>query len=325
MIFAGDKFGHPWHGSWDQSTAKITAPDTTEMSMVGAAPEEAGLTQRELGTTNTITAGPKHLGECYLFNPLGAEPSSTAGGLGETWLNYGLLSGPKRRVYGVNLGASSWLYLADDGTVWRVNVTSWNFTKPTSGYCTIQPVIVLSRFGVFSGAGDQGVEQTIAMNPVAFPSDGILSNIDLVTANFYVAAEDISADGRRAMFCVQTDVVMAHDVRNRLLGQVFEVHITGIPSDASVSVVMIVGNGTNDYTQTVVSEDYGSPVFYQDEELYPDSWYYPSYDWEGTQKRIFGERYKSDGTPDPINILVSEIRHSDGEFILIVTPLSGET
>ncbi len=324
MIFAGDKFGHPWHGSWDQSTGKITAPDTTEMSMVGADPEETGLTQREIGTTNTITAGPKHLGECYLFNALGATPSSIAGMAGETWLNYALLSGAKRRVYGVNLGHSSWLYLADDGTVWRVNVTSWNFNKPTSGDCTIQPVVVMRRFGVFS-ADEIDVEQTISMSTITLPSDGILSNIDLVTANFYVAAEDISEDGKRAMFCIQTDIVMANDVRIRVIGQVFEMQITGVPQSASASVEMIVGQGTDDYEQTITSESYGDRVYYRDEEFYPDAWYRPSHDWEGSQTRIFGERYKGDGTPEPISISVSENRSSSGAFSLTFTPPSGET
>lgn len=326
MIFSGDKFGHPWHGAWNSATGKITAPDATEISLPGADPEESGLVQKHLLTTDIITAGPKRMGECYLFSALSAAPSESAGGPGETWLNYALLSGAKRRVYGVNLGPHSWLYLADDGTIWRANITTWNFNKPTSGDCTIQPVVVLRRFGVFSGAGEADVEQTINMAQIALPEGGVLTNIDLVAANFYIAAEDITSDGRRAMFCVQTDVVMAHDVRIRVMGIVFELQLNGIPPSATAAVELIYGHDSGlEYDQATISESYGTPVFYLDEEYYPDAWYRPTHDFEGWQSCIFGARYKADGTPEPIRILVNETRHQTGVFSMTFNPPLGYT
>ena len=70
---------------------------------------------------------PPDRGDCFVFRIPGLPvPTLTPDDVakGHKWLNYALIAGRSRRLYGNNLGENAWLYLDDAGKVWRAVMSS---------------------------------------------------------------------------------------------------------------------------------------------------------------------------------------------------------
>lgn len=306
------KFGDPYHGKLTVSSGVVEAPDAATFSLHGEAPSELGLTQRLIGGSTSVPAGPARIGECYLFNPKGVTPSQAADGEGLTWLSYGLLAGAQRRVFGKNLGVHTWLYKAEDGTIWSVEVVTWNLYKPESGSWSMAPVIKLKRYGVIGVPGTSAAEQTIALGGMTVPSYGDLTDITKVIQNYYMAVEDIRVDGSGAMFCLQSDYSPVGDVRQRIPGVILELQISGTPPSASVAVVTIASSDIPTVGESY-SSSYGTMVTYATDD--PAQKYYPSFTESFTRSIVCGARYKPDGvTPELIRMRISASITRNGSY-----------
>lgn len=109
---------------------------------------------------------------------------------GRQWRNYALLSGTSPRlVYNKFVyGGPWWLYIAPDGTRWKV---TWSL----SGAGTVSGSVTLRKFGAF-GEADQS--QTITLTPVT-------TGVPFGSVYFL----DARSDGARACFGVGQSIVMA--------------------------------------------------------------------------------------------------------------------
>lgn len=127
-----------------------------------------------------------------------------------TWLNYGLISGAKHRLMGVELGAGDWIYIAPDKTRWRVTFSAAPLALASSTSATVS--VSLKRFGEFpqsvSGADEQVFGSMLIDLALDMPS-GSQSQYPLSgaeAARAYLEIEDIRTDGARAVVAVQTDL-----------------------------------------------------------------------------------------------------------------------
>ena len=124
MILAGEKAGNPWHGVWTEDG--LTLPNDTVLDLPVAVD----------GGPNGWPAfypipepwltfwGPRH-GDCLLVrvpDVPATEPSAAEVALGMTWLNYALISGANRLLYGVPIGPEKWVYIDGSGQTWLVEI-----------------------------------------------------------------------------------------------------------------------------------------------------------------------------------------------------------
>lgn len=217
MIFDGPfeelvdlTFGHPWHGLWRAADGKILTPGGQLVATPGQAPSSYGTSHR---------AG----GDCYrLAVPGQAAVETTPAEVaeGKTWLNYALMSGQSRRLYGKILGALSWLYVAPDSTVWKASLT---FTGARAG------TVLLKRFGVIGGSAPA---QTQTLN-FSMPS------ADVGGADRMI--EDIWTDGSKVLVAC-CDYLSDPDYYGemRFLKGVMRLTLGGVPPAATLAATVEV-------------------------------------------------------------------------------------
>lgn len=121
---AGTKAGNPWHGTWTE--AGLELPNTTVMELPVAVDGGANgwPAYYPVAEPNLTINGPKH-GDCLLvrFPDISVpETSEAEEALGMKWLNYTLISGANRLLYGVPIGKASWVYLDSNDQPWLVEI-----------------------------------------------------------------------------------------------------------------------------------------------------------------------------------------------------------
>ncbi len=225
-----DKMGDPWHGVWDGASGNISTIPGPVVACPGAAPD-AGFPAR------------RH-GDCYLIEVPGttATSSDTADATaGRTWLDYGLLSGYERRLYGEELGSKSWIYAASDGTRWLAEFTTLTADLDAG---TADVTLVLTEFGVFNAAAAP-VTQTFALGTVSLTLNAATPNDFFDYATSHAASfeiEDIWTDGAKVLIAPQIDCVAigSPQVEARVLFTVLQAELSGIPPSASLSLTTVL-------------------------------------------------------------------------------------
>ncbi len=182
-------FGHPWHGVITHSTGKLMTNGAIEVDAVGTLPldDETG---RGRGKLMTV----KVPGMPAVTTP----PAAAA--LGWQYLNYGILSGGENRLYGKNIGARRWIYIAPDGSPWLAQFSMAFSGDVVPPGCTGNITINFYRFGQFDVPSASYVA---TVSGVSFPLSSAevslgFSGFDDVDAILYL--NDISSNGSKALF-----------------------------------------------------------------------------------------------------------------------------
>ncbi len=241
MIFAGAKSGHPWHGVWSGTTGKITTPGGGDIDCPGV-PPKARLQNLPI---HIDTA---HAGDCYMVAVPGmpavtTTPSEAAAG--QTWLNYGLISGARNRLMGIELGAGDWIYVAPDKTRWRASFSAAPLALATTTSTTVS--VTLKRFGEFpqtvTGSDEQVFANMLIDLALDMPSaaQSIFPLTGDVAARAYLAIEDIRPDGARAVIAVQSELAVESTcpLTSRVLFSAKEIRLSGTPPAASIEIVTV--------------------------------------------------------------------------------------
>lgn len=224
-------WGHPWHGLWKAGDGKIHVPDGPVIDTPGQSPSHGPLARES------------RIGDAWKVQPPGtaavartpAEAAADAAA-GRTWLNYAILSGSSKRLYGKALHPNAfesmrvWIYVDPDGGRWLVRLTLSSLT--------------VSRFGHFPKD---------ASEPAAAQS--VLIDLDLLfpyTAARLFAVEDVTPSGDKALIAFASLTAFPDDERRRLF-QVWEIVLSGKPPAMTVGVtevyrMSLAENGDHEYT-----------------------------------------------------------------------------
>lgn len=266
MIFSGDKSGHPWHGIWSDATGQITTPDAVTIDLHGVEP--SGLfsdADSELPPGDSFKIA---IPDQPAVTTTQAETAA-----GKTWLNYGIISGPCHRLYGVNLGFNRWLYVDPDKTVWLCTL----IYIPADGDVSV----TFKRFGNFladatpdevtieesHGSGMGGVDKWI-IDDISPIGDTVLVTLyDIPQTPFPEAYVPLSG------------------VRNCKGG--IKIEISGAPPDAVLTLTVMVWEADTNtkshaetwseeylfYRSSVLGQDFPIDEFASDTQTwsYPDS------------------------------------------------------
>lgn len=202
------RFGHPWHGLWKSAGNVIQTPGGGDIANPGTSPASYGAMRHAAG-------------DCYAIKVPGQPAVTTTPAeaeAGETWLNYALLSGYNRRLYGKNLGPTDWIYVAPDKSVWLAALT---FTGPKAG------AILLKRFGVMPGAA---TTQTLTFS---------LPSADVGGAERLI--EDILPDGSQVLVAC-ADYIEDADYygKMRYFKGAFKLSLAGTPPAATLAAAVEV-------------------------------------------------------------------------------------
>ncbi len=202
--------GYPWHGLWRKSTGKITSPT----GQVVDAPFDQYLINS---------------GACWMVKIDGLpEPVTSAGEQekGMTWLNYALLCGDDRALYGRALGANGSIYLDSHGMPWlmRCNVAG----SRTIGL--IEATVSLKRFGIVGPEAQQNNYAKVfaaftVSDAYPYPNSGGGWGVHL----------DMSYDGRQHLIGVRR---IGTPVPNDWLGYacIALLTVSGSPDDGDVDI-----------------------------------------------------------------------------------------
>ena len=125
------------HGLWRGDTAAIESPGGVSIPCRGAQPAQIREYEGDQGDsiavrvpgTPAVTRSP--------------EEHAADAAAGRTWLDYGILSGGARRLYGHELGARSWIYCAPDGSRWTATMGMGAAAQ-----------LAFRRFGAIPGAAE---------------------------------------------------------------------------------------------------------------------------------------------------------------------------
>lgn len=230
--------GYPWHGLWRRSNGKITTP----AGQVFDAPFDPYLIDS---------------GECWMVKIDGLpEVTTTAdeANQGKTWLNYALLCGRGRALYGKSLGDNGSIYIDGHGQPWlmRCNVAG----SRTVGL--IEATVSLRRFGVAGPVATQHNYATVSagfqIDPAyPYPNSGGGWGVHL----------DMSRDGRRHLIGVVRD---GTPVPNDWLGYacIALLTVSGSPDDDDVNVTVnvLADEGDENWDSTPVYSGIGAAYPY---------------------------------------------------------------
>lgn len=273
-----DKMGDPWHGVWSGASGNITTIPGPVVACPGAAPA-AGFP-------------PRRHGDCYLIEVPGTPATSSDAAdatAGRTWLDHGLITGAKHRLYGEELGPKGWIYAAADGSRWLAKFTTLTANVDAG---TADITLELTEFGVF-GAAAPPVTQTFALGTVALILDAATPNdfFDFAvshSASFEI--EDIWTDGSKVLIAPQIACVAIDSPRidARVLFTVLQASISGTPPSASLSLSTVltqaqVGPAVSDSVSRTVKHilwvrETGNTAY----TIYTASDASSSYDWTAT-------------------------------------------
>lgn len=221
-------FGHPWHGVITHGTGKLMTNGGIEVDAVGTLPldDETG---RGRGKLMTV----KVPGMPAVTTP----PAAAA--LGWQYLNYGILSGGENRLYGKNLGARRWIYIAPDGTPWWVSFSmafSGDVVPPGfTGNITIN----FYRFGQFNVVS---ASFSATVSGVSFPlstAEVSLGFTGFDDADAIIYLNDVSSDGSKALFSICLIEPAGEFQPNQRHYHFFEVVLSGNAPSFSATATVI--------------------------------------------------------------------------------------
>ena len=165
------------------------------------------------GQTHPVYNPPNN-GDCYIFKIPGLPtPPAAPGGL--TWLNYAVLTGFNRRLYGRNIDSRAWLFLDASGVVWLASIQF-----PSALQATINLV------NLRENAGGHSITANFDVTPISTPTQGEIF--------------DISSDGRRLI------VGYNMSFQERLGAILAEVVIA--PDGNSMTLSLLVEQGNQAYS-----------------------------------------------------------------------------
>lgn len=273
-----DKMGDPWHGVWDGPSNNITTIPGPVVACPGV-PPHGGFP-------------PRRHGDCYKIAVPGTPATSSDAAdatAGRTWLNYGLITGAKHRLYGEQLGEKSWIYAASDGTRWLAEFTTLTADVDAG---TADITLVLTEFGIF-GAASAPVTQTFTLGTVALTLDAATPNdffdfSDSHSASFEI--EDIWTDGSKVLIAPQIACIAVNSprVEARVLFTVLQVELSGVPPSASLSLTTVLTQAQIGPEVTLSSSRFVEHILWISETaksyqtIYIVSDVNPSYDWTAT-------------------------------------------
>lgn len=249
--------GYPWHGLWRQSTGKITTP----AGQVIDAPFDPYLINS---------------GACWMVKIDGLPEVTTTvdeENQGKTWLNYALLCGSGRALYGKSLGDNGSIYIDGHGQPWlmRCNVAG----SRTVGL--IEATVSLRRFGVAGPLATQHNYATVSAGFQTAPAYPYPNS-----AGGWGVHLDMSRDGRRHLIGVERD---GSPVPGDWLGYacIAQLSVTGSPADGDVaiSIQVIADETAESWDMATVWDGFGSVWVHRVDEdtitvLYGDrEFYYP--------------------------------------------------
>lgn len=268
--------GYPWHGLWRRSTAKITTP----AGQVIDAPFDPYLIES---------------GECWMVKIDGLpEVATTAdeANQGKTWLNYALLCGRGRALYGKSLGDNGSIYIDGHGQPWlmRCNVAG----SRTVGL--IEATVSLRRFGVAGPVATQHNYATVSAGFQTAPAYPYPNS-----AGGWGVHLDMSRDGRRHLIAVLRD---GSPVPNDWLGYacIALLTVSGSPDDGDVDIsISIISDETaENWDSAAVWSGAGGAYPYWDTTTDINGVSYGSKDESGG--RFYYER---GGLPGPVELNAS--------------------
>lgn len=273
-----DKMGDPWHGLWDGVSNNIATIPGPSVACPGSAPD-AGFP-------------PRRHGDCYRIVVPGTPATSSDAAdaaAGRTWLDYGLLSGFERRLYGVELGSKSWIYVASDGTRWLAEFTTLTADVDAG---TADITLVLTEFGAF-GAAAAPITQTFALGTVSLTLNAATPNDFLDFSASHAASfeiEDIWTDGSKVLIAPQIHCVAVDSPRieARVLFTVLQAELSGIPPSANLNLTTVLTQAqvgpavTDSFTRTVKHIMWVRETGNTDYTVYIVSDASATYDWTAT-------------------------------------------
>lgn len=182
--------GDPWHGLVKGGVIEL--PNSGTKALAGETPVS---------------------GDCFLVQVPGQPAVTTSAedaAQGMEWTNYGLLYGSQHILYGVALNELSWLYIAPDNSVWRVQ------------YANGSGDLTFTRFGLL-GEDPAAVTQTIS-----------LSGVD---TGYFTRCLDLTATGNKALIgsAVESVYYTPSRAAANILGGVYLIEISGTPPAASAT------------------------------------------------------------------------------------------
>lgn len=289
---AKGKGGFPWHGLYRAATGKITTPTGLQI--------DAPWSSYFINT-----------GHCYMVQIPGlpvptTTPEDQAKGM--SWVNYALLSGAARTLYGVELGSDASIYIDSHNNPWLMRVSLGG----SRASAAIGAAVSLRRFG--------------KIGPVEAPI-----NYSMVTAAFSTSASypysgwswaehfDISRDGRQHLIGIARD---GSAVPGNWLGYacIAKLSVEGSPDDGDVAIIIEIiadetaenwggipvwsgAGGVYPYFDTVTNAtgvSYGSPD-YSGTKFYFDTGGLPgSGGLDFSRLMIGGARFNSNGSPEVV-------------------------
>lgn len=196
-------WGDPWHGLIVGNT--LALPSSVSRPVPGTSP---------IG------------GDCYVVQVPGqpavtTPPADTA--LGMTWLNYGLLAGENHCIYGVALGAGSWIYIDGAGAAWLASMT---FAVGTGA-----GAVTFRRFGILPSEG--AIVQTAAFS-VAGPFTGSSWMVDDIKSS---GAGVLVVTYEPEEFWPGASAMATPGYRN--VGGAFSLALSGVPPSVEVAAVQL--------------------------------------------------------------------------------------
>lgn len=210
--FANGNGGFPWHGIFRSSTGKITAPNGVQID----APWPSSFINS---------------GECWQIQIPGLpEPTTSAqdAAKGMSWLNYGLISGNERALYGVHLGSDASIYLDSHNKPWLMRLALGGSRASASVGATVS----LKRFGII------GPEESPIIYPQAVAMFSTSVDYPYSGAGYPVHL-DISRNGREHLVGIMRNAAL---VPGGWAGYacIAKVVISGCPDDGDVAVAVTV-------------------------------------------------------------------------------------
>lgn len=251
------------HGVWHAAGTKIVTDHDVEIPLRGVQPANTLYFESNQGDAIAVQVAGN---PAVTRSP--AELAADHVG-GRTWLDYGILAGGARRLYGQALGDRTWIYCPDDGSRWLATIGE---RSPTQ--ITLQP------FGHIPGdpAADALPIQAVPLEFESMPDEYAGPPFtDLV----FNTLDDVRDDGRGIIVSVGYHYAQSNLVGSGLRANwgfrwpygIYHVSISGIPPAATASVTpMYAGdalgfldaeNNRAENTFGIVAfQDISSPTFY---------------------------------------------------------------
>ena len=239
------------HGLWRGDTAAIESPGGVSIPCRGAQPAQTREYEGDQGDsiavrvpgTPAVTRSP---------DELAADAAA-----GRTWLDYGILSGGARRLYGHELGARSWIYCAPDGSRWTATMGMGAAAQ-----------LAFRRFGAIPGAADAQAASRYRRAAVVPPAGRAGMRSFSALWMTYGATVRRRSSCRISLFDDERRVRHGYaDWGLRWCYGVYRVGITGVPPAAVVTVTpMYAGSGLGRLSSTYSTVPETRGVFvYRDE------------------------------------------------------------